>query len=248
MPEQNLLALAEKSAENDLAFLLRAKEEAKRRMKEDPSQENISAFNRARAAVETETARLQAPANSGRVFKTQLDAVDFLTAQGFKIGKSKFNKDARAGRVTPNTEGVFEAGVLLAYAATHLTPLARAGDRAGNQAAAQKLAADADLKVVQAERQRLKLQREQGLLMPRAEHEQELAARAMFFKSEMEGFIHRLGGEIIALVAGDEGRLPELVQWWNERTADWMDAWSQDREFTAPDQEEPAPAEEETRP
>ncbi len=182
-----------------------------------------------------------APSPSGRVFKTQLDAVDFLTAQGFKIGKSKFNKDVRTGRVTPNAEGVFEAGVLLAYAATHLTPLARAGDRAGNQAAAQKLAADADLKSVQAERQRLRLQREQGLLMPRSEHEQDMAARALFFKAEVEGFAHRLGGELIAVVAGDESRLPEFLQWWEEKTAEWLDAWSADREFAAPDQDETPP-------
>lgn len=237
MSEQDLLALAERSAENDLAFLLRAKEEAKRRMKDNPSQENINAFNRARVVVETEASRRQAPQQTGRTFKTQLEAVDFLTAQGFKVGKSKFSKDVRSGRVAPGGEGVFEAGVLLAYAATHLTPLARAEDRAGNQAATQKIAADADLKAVQAERMRLKLQKEQGLLMPRAEHEEALAARAQFFKSEVEGFIHRAGADLILLLRGDEARFPELVNWWEEKTAEWMDAWSGDREFGVADAE-----------
>lgn len=245
MPEQDLLALAEKSAENDLAFLLKAKEEAKRRMKEDPSQENISAFNRARAAVETETARLQAPANSGRVFKTQLEAVDYLKSQGYKVEKSKFNKDFKAGRVPRTPDGLFEAGALLGYAGAHLQPAAKAEDSAGAKAAVQRSTADARLKDIQAARQELKFQREQGLLMPRVEHEQDMAARALFFKAEIESFIYRRAGEIIALVAGDETRQPRLVEWWAEATADWMDAWSADREFSIPgddDEPETAPA------
>ena len=57
----DLLALAEKSAENDLAFLIRAKEDTKRLMKQSPSQDNIAAFKRAKAAVADEVARLQHP-------------------------------------------------------------------------------------------------------------------------------------------------------------------------------------------
>lgn len=44
----DLLALAEKSSANDLAFLIRAKEETKRLMKQSPTRDNITAFNRAK--------------------------------------------------------------------------------------------------------------------------------------------------------------------------------------------------------
>ena len=118
----DLLELAEKSAANDLAFLIRAKEESKRRMKENPTPDTISAFNRARAAVEDETRRLQGGSAAMRTFKTQLDAVDFLRDSGFKISKSQFNRDVSARKVA-KTDAGFEEGALLAYAAANLTPL-----------------------------------------------------------------------------------------------------------------------------
>ncbi len=238
MPEHNLLALAEKTSENDLAFLLKAKEEAKRRMKDDPSKDKIKAFESARSAVEAEAARLQS-GTPGLAFKEQLDAVDYLTAQGFKVSKSKFNRDLKKGLVATTPEGLFEAQILLAYAVVHLVPLAKAEDKAGSQAVTRKLDADAQYKQIATQRQELKLKKEQGLLMARADHEQDLAARAAFFKAEIEGFIHRQAGPIIALVGGDEGRVSELIHWWAEATADWMDAWSADREFTVPDEDEP---------
>ena len=67
--------------------------------------------------------------------------------------------------------------------------------------------------------------------MPRAQHEEDLSARALFFRSEIESFGFRKAGEIIALVRGDESKLPELLQWWSEATSDWMDAWAVDRDF-----------------
>lgn len=164
--------------------------------------------------------------------RTQLEAVAFLKARGFKIGKSKFNNDVRASLVPTNEAGEFEEAALLGYAASAgLQAVARIEDKAAAAAQQSRLAADAELKSVQAERQKLKLAREQGLLMPREDHERDLAARATFFKSEVEAFIIRTAPAAIALVGGDEGKLQELIHFWQERTADWMDAWSQDREF-----------------
>lgn len=171
-------------------------------------------------------------------FRTQLDAVAFLQGRGFKVGKSKFNNDVRGGRIPTNDAGEFEEGALLGYAATHLQPVAKVEDKAASAAHQERLSADADLKKVQAERQRLKLLREQGQLMPREDHERDLASRATFFKSEIEAFIIRTAPDAIALVEGDESRVQDLVHFWQERTADWMDAWSQDREFVVPQDDE----------
>ena len=96
-----------------------------------------------------------------------------------------------------------------------------------------------------AERTRLKLEKEMGMLMPRSEHEEALSARALFFKSEIETFGYRKAGEIIALVGGDEGKLEALLDWWERETADWMDAWDSDREFTYGEEDpENAPSDE----
>ena len=98
------------------------------------------------------------------------------------------------------------------------------------------------LKRYQAERARLKLEKEQGLLMPRAEHERDLGARALFFRNEVRNFIHLHGATLIHLVGGDEGRLRELVQWWMETTEIWVDAWSGEREFVVNEEDDGADA------
>ena len=99
-----------------------------------------------------------------KVLKTQLDAVEFLTNQGFKVSKSKFGRDVNDGKVATTVEGFFEDGALLAYASLHLTPLAKAENRALTDANVNRLAADADLKRLTAERARLKLEKEKMLL------------------------------------------------------------------------------------
>lgn len=234
--EQDLLALAAQSGKNDLAFLLKAKEDAKRRMSENPSPENSKAFSTAKAAVDAEVEKLQ-PAAPGLTFKTQLAAVDYLTAQGFKVGKSKFNDDVKKHKRIPlNADGHFDAAVLLAYAGVNLTPLARAEDAKGSAVATSKVAADTRLREVQAARQELKFQREQGLFMLKSEHEAGLSARALFFKNEIESFIRLRAASIIQLVGGREEAAPLLIEWWDDTTADWMDSWSKDREFVIDDE------------
>ena len=200
-------------------------------MKENPTPDNISAFNRARAAVEDETRRLQGCSAAMRIFKTQLNAVDFLRDSGFKISKSQFNRDVAARKVSKAETG-FEEGALLAYAAANLTPLTQLENKALSNATVDRISADTELKRYTAERTRLKLEKEMGMLMPRTEHEEALSARALFFKSEIESFGYRKAGEIIALVDGDDSKLEALLEWWNRETADWMDAWDSDREFT----------------
>ncbi|GFK95466.1 hypothetical protein NNJEOMEG_03329 [Fundidesulfovibrio magnetotacticus] len=257
--DEQLLALAEQSAKNDLAFLIKAKEEAKKRMKDDPSPENIKAFERAKSAVESEAARLQAAPVSARVYKTQLDAVAFLKGSGFKVAKSKFNADVKRGKVPRNSEGHFEEGALLGYAAANLTPLSSVEDRAASEAMVNRMSADAELKQFQAQRQKLKLEREQGLLMPRADHERDLAVRAQLFRNEIEGRDRRTAPKLVELVVSRLAALdgvppevagqlrdaapnlvPEVTEFLLRDSGDLMDAWSSDRAFVVELADEPA--------
>ncbi|MDL2226559.1 hypothetical protein LJB86_02750 [Deltaproteobacteria bacterium OttesenSCG-928-M10] len=168
------------------------------------------------------------------IYRTQLEAVEYLQAQGYKISKSKLSLDLRKKRLPTTPEGGFEASALLGYARTHCTPLARAEDQNESSANLERIKADAANKQAMAERNRLKLERERGNLMPRDEHELDLAARAAFFRREVETLGQRLGPRLIHLVGGDENRLPDFLEFWQENTEIWMDAWSEDREFAVP--------------
>ncbi len=158
----------------------------------------------------------------------------FLTNAGFKVSTSQFNRDTLAGKVARTPEG-YEEGALLAYAAVHLKPLARQENRELADVTVSRLSADAEIKRVTAERSRLKLEREKGQLVPRDEVEEALAARALFFRQEIENFGLRKGGEIIELVQGDPALLEAFLDWWRAETADWMDAWSGEMTFGGSD-------------
>ena len=159
----------------------------------------------------------------------------YLKDAGYKCSKSQFNRDVKARKVPRTPEGWFDEAALLGYASANLTPAGQVADRQLADATTSRLSADAELKKYQAERARLKLEKEQGLLMPRADHERDLGARALFFRNEVRNFIHLHGAAMIHLVGGEEAKLREIVQWWLETTEIWMDAWSGEREFLLED-------------
>ena len=115
-----------------------------------------------------------------RIYKTQLDAVAFLKDRGFKVSKSSLNRDLKAGKISTDANGHFEENSLLAYAVALKDPVATVENKALSSATTERLSADAELKKYQAERQKLKLEQEQGKLMPMAEYERNLAARRCF--------------------------------------------------------------------
>jgi len=156
----------------------------------------------------------------------------FLVAQGFKISRAKVYKDIEDGRLGRQKDGTFLPEVLVAYGRAFLDPVAGHGvDEEGSGAATKRLLADADLRSVMAERARLKLEADQGRLMPRMDHELELAARAQFFRRQVEVFCNLAAPRILACVCGDDDKLPDLVQLLMEETSVWLDAYAAEKPF-----------------
>jgi hypothetical protein len=169
------------------------------------------------------------------VFKTQKEAVKYINLKGFKCSVSKFSNDAKRNLIPTNGDGEFEASALMGYGNLYCSIARKSADGAAARAALERMRADADLKRIQTERAKVKLEADLGNYVPRSAHEASLAARAAFFKREVETFVHRKGPGLIQAVGGDEGRLPGLVEWWKLETEAWMDAWAADAEFAAPD-------------
>lgn len=170
----------------------------------------------------------------GRVFRTQMEGVKYLNGQGYKIGRDKFSRHVIDGFIPKLPNGGFEASALLGYAAAHCEPLASAVNREADNAALERMKADTANKQAMAERNRLKLERERGNLISRDDHETELAARAAFFRREIETFGPRLAPRIIALVGGRDESQEDFLRFWTGETEIWMDAWAQDRTFALP--------------
>lgn len=167
----------------------------------------------------------------GRLFKNQRQATLWLKSLGYKVTTSTFNNHFHEGHIPTNAQGQFEEVTLRSYANLKLEAVEKKAAVDNLQKSLDKTSADARLKNIQADRQQLKLERERGNLMPRDQYEKMLAARAIFFRREIENYIQLHGSAIIHLVGGREEALVELFHYWNETTADWMHAWSREREF-----------------
>lgn len=222
----DLTTYLERSASTDLPALLRAKEGAKRRMNETPTKENIEAFRKVRDEVDKATA----VSGEGRLFQKRPAALAYLQGRGFAIQKTKFYADCKAGLIPTDASGRFEEAVLLAYAAS-LPSAAKEEDGRLAEESRRRLTADADHKAEQARLTRLRRQKLEGLLVERSQLERDLAARAQFFRRQLENWGPLVGGRIIDAVGGDETKLPDLLLLWEEAVAEWLDAWSADREF-----------------
>jgi hypothetical protein len=74
----------------DLQVMVTAKEQAKRRLLDDPSAANISAFEKAKRCLDEATG---AKPSEGVSYKNRAEAHRELERRGYKIKKSKFYKD-----------------------------------------------------------------------------------------------------------------------------------------------------------
>ena len=89
--------LIDQSAGTDITVLLSAKETAKRRMLEDPSNANISGYDRASAMLDralerqrsSEAVSESTPVSESIRFKRLSEVVKWLNDEGYKIKKSK---------------------------------------------------------------------------------------------------------------------------------------------------------------
>jgi len=226
--EDLIRAMGESEAQ-DLAILVAAREEAKRRALEDPSKTNLDALDKAEGMIKRALARQQK--GTGQVFRTQVAAAAFLEERGFSVKKSKFNNDVRAGHVPTNQDGHFEESALFAYANAHLQAKAKTENLGLAAAKASEASASEVVKLKQAEWITLKLARERGEVMPVADFHAEMAARAQFFAGELRQIAPRVVPVLVALVGGDESKIGEAVRLMEEEIITAMDAWSADRPF-----------------
>lgn len=173
---------------------------------------------------------------SDKPIKSGTAAHRFIVGLGYKISVAKIYKDIDEGRLGKQEDGTYSPKTLEAYARAYLEPVAgKVRDDGGSAAATKRLLADADLRAVQADRARLKFAHEQGTLMPRADHDLELAARAQFFVNQVRVFCYKIAPRIIACCGGDEAKAPVLTQFLLDETAVWLDAYAEDKVFVAED-------------
>ncbi|NDV20015.1 hypothetical protein GO013_11335 [Pseudodesulfovibrio sp. JC047] len=149
-----------------------------------------------------------------RIFRTQTEAWQFLDGEGFKSNSSSFGRHCQAGLVGKNTDGAFEAEALLTYARAKLNRKT-SGKKVTQEEKdrdVRKKEAEINLTEFKAERERIKLEKEQGKLIERNHVQREIGARAGVLSSMFKSEVQKRGRELVETVEGKPGKTRDLIR------------------------------------
>lgn len=163
-----------------------------------------------------------------------LAVVDYLSGQGWKVHKSAVYNHKKEGKIRPQPDGTFRISDVERYAETYLRR--KDGTESGklDKLQQQKLEAEIKRTEAQAEHWVNRSRASSGAFIPKEHHERDLARRAAVFRSDLETFARSEASEIVSLVAGDAGKIPELVTWILGRFDGFLANYAEEREFRVP--------------
>ena len=194
-------AMLEQSKGTDIIVLLKAKEAAKKAVKDDPSNANLAALQRANRMLEDAQV---GTTEKRETLKTATDVLEHLLKNGRKIKKSKLYQDIRKGVLRRNADLTFSVGNVDKYGTT--LPMSETPELVAQDAEERVRRRDnADIRIKEAEARRKELAADvaEGKYIPREMVEQELAARAVTLNSGLKSAIEAQALDIIEVVGGD---------------------------------------------
>jgi len=206
--EQNLDSLLERSSGTDVPLLLKAKEDAKRRVKDDPSATNLAALNRATQMLR----EAMSNQNGNQKFEGVKDVLAYLQSQGRKVSQSQVYKDLKRGYLRRRPDGSFSQRDVDLYASTlKVYALPEKEGDAMSELARQEL----EEKVAKTREQRLAISFErkvkEGKYILREEVALELAGRAAALGVGLRSVFRLHAQDYIRMVGGDVGKAEDLA-------------------------------------
>jgi hypothetical protein len=145
-------------------------------------------------------------------FKNARKVTAYLKEQGWKVGKTSVYDHTKAGMLRAEEDGTYTREAVEKYAALHLTK-ARTRQHQKDEALTRRAKeTEIQLKEDQAKLVRIKIAEREGRMIPRDQVDLELAARAGVLEAGLKHLVQDRVAEWIALVAGDQAQLPELIR------------------------------------
>ncbi|MDR0477676.1 MAG: hypothetical protein LBH14_07060 [Desulfobulbaceae bacterium] len=204
--------LLEKSRGTDIPVLLQAKETAKRFVREDPSSANVAALSRVTAMLE-KAEKAMNETESPEVLKTTGAVLRYLQEEaGRQIQKTKLYDDIKRGLLRKENRA-FRRVDVERYAAS----LPKSTTPDGRVAAAEerlRRAEEADIRIKEARavREEKKNAILDGQYVPRADVDQELAARAVTLNTGIKSMVEAQALDIVVKVGGEAKQAMTLVR------------------------------------
>jgi len=160
--------------------------------------------------------------------KTVREVADFLQSAGYSIGKSAVSNHIRDGKLKRDAKGKFPIKAVEKYAAQWLGGHVPTAPAELVDLQEKRLEAEVKKLEEQGEHWRMKNLIANRLYVERARVERDLAARARVLKSDLGNFMRSTADEMVALVAGDPDKIPDLIELYQNRLERWMDRYSRE--------------------
>lgn len=173
--------------------------------------------------------------NQQHTIPTVQAAVDFLSAQSWKVSVPGLYRHIRQMKIKRTESGSFDQKSLLRYAARHLRKKDGSTVSAETEKAQQqRLDADTRKALAQASLAEAKARAISGKYILKEEVERGFAARAAVLKSDLFNFCHESAAGIIALVNGDPFKEADLREHMLYRIDVLLGRYAEPVKFEAP--------------
>lgn len=204
--------LLEKSRSTDIPVLLQAKETAKQLVRKEPSSANVAALSRVTAMLE-EAEKAMSDTEIPDVFTSAGEVLRYLQEEkGRQIQKTKLYDDVKTGLLRKEGRKYRRVDVDK-YAAS--LPLSTTPDgRVAEAEAMQRRREEAETRIQEAKAR--SAERKDAIMagqyVPRADVDQELAARAATLNQGLKSKVEAAALDLVAKVGGKPKRARTLVQ------------------------------------
>lgn len=221
----DLSAELAKSSSTDIGVLLKAKEDAKRQVMDNPSPANLAALDKASRMLEA--------AQSARQALKDVNAVlGYIAESGRKLKKTKLYQDIKIGRLKKQPDGSFKSRDVDRYAAS-LPTLGTSDKVALDAASRQRRREEAEIRRIEnaAKREEFQLKVLQGKYIPREQIYLELAGRAITFSAGLKTAFESSALELIGLVDGSPRKSKNLLEFLEEKLNEALNVYAKPEEF-----------------
>ncbi len=223
-------ALLEQSERADIPLLLKAKEDAKKKVKDDPSPANLAALSRSKKMLD------EAMSNQGgnKTFPKVENVLEYLQAAGRKISQSQLYKDIKRGYLRRQPDRSFKQRDVDNYAATlAIISMPEAKTDGVIDLAEEKL--KEEVGKLREQRQSIAFDRQikAGKYIKREEVALELASRAAALALGLRSVFRLNVADYIRMVGGDVGKSEQLAQEFENNLDMALNEYSKPMEFSS---------------
>ena len=206
----DLRKLAEESEKTDLGILITAKEEAKRRVMDDPNPGNLTAYDKA-----TKMLAEHLEAEKEPVFKNKGEVFKWLRKEGYNIGKNSaaYSKATQYGLKINAVDGTILESDVRSFIRRARLEKVEVSDPAKDDALVLKRR-EMEIKKLEEQVAELEFKRQvsQGLYILKTDFELEVAARIAVFDANLRHFFQSRISDWVTLAGGDLKKIPVLLE------------------------------------